>query len=1117
MHTLQRSSERLGRLGILLAAGLAPLSAAPAADWRYVEPLTEQDYGPVHFVTGSNESIWSFDRATIRHTQATGSSTIRYRKSLGIDPYPAFFDKGVATADGGLIAYDNKCRLQRIEADGRATWHVDLKLTPCKGVSILRDGTTWIAGADERSITLLYQIGAQGQVLTRRWPGADAAPPLALAHNLLVDFVALPNGGDIELTQGNAVPADADVIRRDESGNVLWRRHLPGIERVYARRIVADASGGADVIGMSGNSLSIIRIGANGQLLFSREISLSGTGDLVTAHRGSDGSLYLVTLLDEHKLIRIDAGGRLAWEKRYCPAGSTPPTPELLLAVSGDTVANLCARSDADLLVQRRADGSEREQTLPFDDALQLSAGGNGEWLVLGRENAQRPYRTRLIGIGNGTSLREFPLGSPNERDVLTLLAAAVGDDDSSYLLTQGEYEHSGGALTPSTGRPVSPPTLTRLGSDGMPLWRKTLPGTHLISEAKISAKHGLVCVNSVAVSQDYSIGSKRLSAFCLHSSDGRAFGAAYSAPGQLGASGPGLRESPPIITPNPAPDRATMEPIRGGRAVLVTSAQSGHRVQINDGTNTTPLLSGSSRLYNLGIDDDGHVTLAFENSIERYDIRGVRQYHLASSPIGIYGAPFVTDAEGRVYANGSLRGSSNSRNTTLMAISSGGSIAWQSQSELHDARTLVVQGGAIYITQSDRGVGAVPQRYSTSKFSAQDGRVLWSHPTTESVYARFRGLQLSLLANGSEVAVLGNLGNRLLLKRLDAGSGRLTAERVIDCNGQCSRPAMFAISSSGEGRTAYTVLDHGAGQTAVAQSLGDVQREPAATRIDQPGITGLWHAPYTTGQGLSIDWLADSRTLFAAWFTYTSSGSNEARELRWFTLQANNVAPGTTELDLPVLQTVGGNFAAGPGVSPSPVGYARLRFLDCERASLSYGIGNADVGFASTTGTITLSRVTPATQPCVLADGSTRPGSGARPAAQGFDARQSGAWYDETALGQGLQLNIQPDGVFFATWFTYDPQNHADEATQQHWFTLQGNLAEASNGRVEAKLIRTTGGTFDGLPTSNATIAGTATLRMQGCDRATLEYRFDPGSNAGLHAGLRGTLNLKRMGGCAP
>ncbi len=1106
MHIDTNSPGRLRRLVILLVAGLAPLSAAPAAEWRYIEPLTAQDYNPVRFAVGRNEAIWSFDRATIRHTEANGSSTTRYRKALGIDLYPAFFDKGVATADGGLIAYDSQCRLQRIEPDGRATWHVDLNLAPCKGLSILRDGTTWIAGLDYRNINLLYQIGAQGQVLASSWPGSDGIPPLALAYNTLVDFAALPGGGDIELTHSIAAPADADLTRRDASAAVLWRLNLPGAS-ARAQRVVADANGGADVIGITGNNLWITRVNASGQQVSSRQVFLSGSSQVVATRRGPDGSLYLATVSDTHKLVRIDANGALAWEKPYCPAGSTTPAADLQFDVSGDTVANLCGTSTSDLLVQRRADGNERQQTLPFDNALQLTAGSNGEWLVLGREKEPSPYRTRLIGVGNSAAIRELTLGTADERDVLTLLAAAVGDDDSSYLLTQGEYEHSGGPYTPPTGRTVSLATLTRIDTSGRLLWRKVLPDPLLITNATVSAKHGLVCVNSTAASLDYAAGPKRLTAFCLRGSDGKSFGAPFSAPAY----------DPPVGTPNTTPDRALMAPIRGGRAILVTSTQTSHRVQINDGTNTTPVISGSSPLLNLGVDDDGHVTLAFADSIERYDVGGVRQYRLSPSPIGTYGAPFVTDADGRVYANGSLRGSSSDRSTVLMAIGSNGLIAWQSQSDLHDAPRLVAHGSAVYATQSNRHTSDVTQTYATSKFSGANGALLWTHRTTDPLPARLQGPQFGLRADGSDVVLISSRGNRLQLTQLDAGNGLLRAERIIDCNGLCAQPAVLALSSTGDVRTAYTVLDQGAGQTAVAQSLGDVLREPAATRIDQPGIAGLWHAPYTNGQGLSVDWLADSRTLFAAWFTYTAASGNESRHQRWFTLQANNVAPGTKELDLPVLQTTGGNFDAGPTVSPRVVGRARLRFLDCERAHLNYNIDSADPAFAPASGTITLSRVTPATQTCVMADSSTRPGSGARPAANGFDARQSGAWYDESTVGQGLQLNIQPDGVFFATWFTYDPQGNADEATQQHWFTLQGNLAEARNGSVEAKLIRTTGGTFDNAPTTNATIVGTTVLRMQGCDRAALEYRFDPGSNAGLHAGLRGTLDLRRMGGCAP
>ena len=114
-------------------------------------------------------------------------------------------------------------------------------------------------------------------------------------------------------------------------------------------------------------------------------------------------------------------------------------------------------------------------------------------------------------------------------------------------------------------------------------------------------------------------------------------------------------------------------------------------------------------------------------------------------------------------------------------------------------------------------------------------------------------------------------------------------------------------------------------------------------------------------------------------------------------------------------------------------------------------------------------------------------------------------------------QFAEQPGGIFFAPWFTFDPAGTADDAGRQHWFTLQGNLAQARDGTVELVLVQTLGGAFDRVPTYNANAVGSATLQMQGCDRARLDYRFDDTNGAGAFRARSGMLQLTRAGGCAP
>lgn len=115
------------------------------------------------------------------------------------------------------------------------------------------------------------------------------------------------------------------------------------------------------------------------------------------------------------------------------------------------------------------------------------------------------------------------------------------------------------------------------------------------------------------------------------------------------------------------------------------------------------------------------------------------------------------------------------------------------------------------------------------------------------------------------------------------------------------------------------------------------------------------------------------------------------------------------------------------------------------------------------------------------------------------------------------MQLTVQPDGVFFAAWFAYDVAGAANDSGKQHWFTLQGNLAQAVNGKVDLVIVQTLGGAFDSRATRNRYVAGQATLQMHGCDRATLTYTFADDERVGPFSGRRGELEMIKEGGCAP
>ncbi|WP_133817759.1 hypothetical protein [Tahibacter aquaticus] len=1080
-----RPVQRLLSATLLLA--LAPAFAAQAAEWRYLEPQESKAFDPVRIVTGSNGTIWSFDGSSVRRTDAAGNSAVLQRGALidGVDD--TVYSDGVATADGGLVAFNPRCQATRITGELRVTWRLQGTDPVCKGIDVSPGGNSWIGGGATGGDDNLSLYGADAMLLAQRRTGVDR----------LVAFDALSDGGSLALSR-STVNSDAYLVRRSSSETLAWALTLSGA-RERSQYLLSTGDGSADVIGINQNSLTVTRIGAQGQQVFSRQL-LHSAGAIISAKKSANGVLYVVTGNTPQNggqainLVRFNADGSPAWERPLCPGtqGLAAEVSDLVADASGG-VANLCpanAASGQARLIRRDNSGTTVEHGLPLAKALQLRAGDDGELLVLGRVSADRPYQTQLLGIRNDGQLRVVPLGGAGERETLQLWAGKVDSDGSSYLLTQNGID--GGTPTVQY--------LSKIGADGGQRWRKVLPSFDVRS-ARMNVGNGLVCVTQDTGSAPQPGSAKKQRAFCVRSSDGSPYGLQID-------TLPGFDA------------QIYSRAIENGQVVLVRAAPTEYAIEVLNANGTVRSTVGAGLVRNVGIDNKGRTTLAVGSSVVQYDVDGQQVYRISQSLLTNYSGEFGTRDDGSIYAVGQLPGQSSPigglGGGTLWSVTPAGTTRWTVSLPSSGPAQIVPVADAVYVNQFSAGADSFTTQIS--KHASSDGGRLWWHDSfNRALSARQpRGGRLALSADGNDVVLAHSGVNRLRMERLDASSGRLEQERILSCNGLCAAPHDLRLDAAGTARVVTAVVDDSAGQTAAVQSLGNVLVDPPRIRLDQPGVAGLWYSPYANGEGLAIDWLPASGTLFAAWFTYSAIGSNDPAQLRWYTLQANGVAANATELDLPILETRGGSFNAGPAVSPREVGRAKLRFTDCSNASLSYEITEGQIGRFY--GTITLSRLTPSTQNCILADGSSQPGAGARPAAKGFDARMSGAWYDEATVGQGLQLNIQPDGVFFTPWFTYDPADTTgNDRARQHWFTLQGDLAQANNGQVELMLIQTIGGAFDRIPTYNANVVGSASLSMLGCDTARLDYVFVPERIAGPYAARSGRLNLKRMGGCAP
>jgi CubicO group peptidase (beta-lactamase class C family) len=100
------------------------------------------------------------------------------------------------------------------------------------------------------------------------------------------------------------------------------------------------------------------------------------------------------------------------------------------------------------------------------------------------------------------------------------------------------------------------------------------------------------------------------------------------------------------------------------------------------------------------------------------------------------------------------------------------------------------------------------------------------------------------------------------------------------------------------------------------------------------------------------------------------------------------------------------------------------------------------------------------------------------------LDERFNAAWYDPLNDGQGLTLEIQPDGkTVVGYWYTYD------YAGNQRWFILLGELVD---GVAQVTIFETSGGIFLQADPYRLEEWGTGRFRTVDCHHMRFEFESD-------------------------
>lgn len=1015
------------------------------------------------------------------------------------------------TPDGGALVYGDDCRLVRYTPEGRVRWRGEHH---CNELAMsASDGTSWATRLVQEpgDPPFVRHIAADGSALPVPAETVQQLGPYEVEPYRFLFRV--PNAGDV--FHIGAVTAGAGtryvrVLRLDTTGRVLWHWQHDAAWRIGSTHASVTPEGDillAGNIGDTGNAsrstLQVVRLGADGRVRWINRSAVSDVGGSALRATGDGGAVVLsqTTAPDDQFVLKLAADGSIAWRKTVEPLYGTYDRSLPFLAEAADGSLIVIARGVHSFenglrFLRLGTDGSLRiARDIGFGQALP-----NGDALVLA--NPAPPYFVRISELGERVATDYADATVPTEMEPA---ASASSADGSQFVLAIDRHA--------SHDRPKPHFTLSKVDADGRIAWQRDTADE--VTDAQLGANAQRVCSYTRR---------QRI------------------APSGYGAQA-GIVECFAAATGTTVWSREVRDHVPGAysltvlpddRLVITTGLAMSHLVEILGADGRTQQTTiGNFYALKIATSPKGYVAVVLNTDLSNADNLVVygpdtqRRYSLPRSALNFAHNPraLAISDEGAIAVYGHDPGANDPPDSSRGVIYSTEPVAnrsWRTVlPAMRDngwAATLEFAGTALLVAQrrkEESNGTSQDMRTAATRLSSLDrssGNLRWQHDSINVASLRHA---MAVSADGERLVSVHGERRRLRVEQFDRRTGERLLETWRDCNALECDPVRLINGRDGRSRLVARVqtVDKGSGVAVYTERAFDAP--PPTIRMDQPGIAGAWWSPYAHGEGIALDWLPASRTLFGAWFTYSTSGGNEPAELRWYTVQASGIDVDARTLELPILETVGGNFDAAPGVSPRRVGSARIAFRDCARATLDYTFDEPTN--EGRHGTIVLSRLSPATQPCVLADGSSVPGDGARPPSGGFDAKFSGTWFDEAKAGQGLQFTVQPGGVFFAPWFTFDPADTGNDPGRQHWFTLQGNLAEAGNGTVQLVLVQTIGGSFDLVPTYNTTAVGSATLRMQGCDRAELDYRFDDTSGAGAFRARNGTLRLARAGGCAP
>lgn len=980
--------------------------------------------------------------------------------------------------DGGVLRSTSleRCDLERHDPDGTLRWSHRGRGQNCFQVASDAANNTWIYSQTAPISKYFARVDRNG---TLRLDSEIVQLGFELAQSFAGDPVraGLIVGG----TRGNT-PALASF---SQDVTVRWTWLLPGNQQGAIVRTSVAPDGSIMGVGR------VLR--ENSALLLDVSLAPDGTARRFGIHEGiaadqvvaqadgGDGSNWVVTANDAglKRLSRIGADG------------TTWSTPEAEMVCDAESPCTLRAAGGGEVWQVGATDGTQRTSFL-----RRWAADGR---LVLDRSWPNTKHSLAAVSVNGwavlisrvGFALRRF-VTVPRD-GVESSLPTTRGPVDTSLRLTGAALDGEGGTYAAVVASDGAGGALVRLDAEGRQRWRAGEDQGWYSTNTPVT--NGVrVCVAAIyGVNVPATSFVGRLD--CFRASDGTYI---YST-----TLDGGLPQVMRVL-----PDGRVLAWFNGnsiiGNGLWLAELDGG-------GTLVRQVRIGSSGITDGIADDAGNIEVIAGNVYLRADGQGQLTFGpFSSSEIGMDSLARAGDV---AIIGGSTSFGSSLGIASAISVLPDNRLGWSRRfDERGVANVRVLDGNAWAATTRRAAAGnASLEPTVVHGIAPGTGESRWRRDEllpvdVESVLTVDATTRAPMLVQGWPGRV------RQLL--LDGATGAVRRETFVSHGGRGANVALATTLADGSVRTAFSTV----GGTDRAAYVATTPAGAATTGFapaGQPGIAGAWYPVNAAGQGIVIDWIASSRTLFAPWFTYTSTATttNEPAQQRWYSLQGT-VPADATRAELAIYENTGGNFDAAPATTARRVGTASLEFPSCGQATLRYRFdaGTPVVG----DGAIALTRLTPRYFACRDADGSLAEAQGAA-SAGGFEIRQSGAWFAPATSGQGVMLTVVPGDSLFGAWFTYDAAERSDDPTRQSWVTLQAGLAAATGGRVTVPLYRTAGGTFDAAKTTPASTwqVGEATLSFLSCDRARLDYRFDDVEAAAPQRAKTGSIALERLGGC--